>query len=173
MLAALDAHYVDDHAFVACLTFASWRDASAIEELTTVVADIPEYEPGHFYRRELPCLLAGLGLLPAPPEIVVIDGYVWLDEHGRQGLGAHLHRALGGRAAVVGVAKNPFHGAGGAAEVQRGDSARPLYVSAEGMPLSEAADAVRSMHGPFRVPTLLKRVDQLCREAGNQGSGPT
>jgi len=47
--------------------------------------------------------------------------------------------------------------------VLRGDSRRPLYVTAAGLDPAAAALHVRSMHGPFRIPTLLKRVDQLCR----------
>jgi deoxyribonuclease V len=47
--------------------------------------------------------------------------------------------------------------------VLRGGSARPLYVTAAGLSADEAARRVRDMHGPYRIPTLLKRVDQLCR----------
>ena len=164
MIAALDVQYASDRAFVACITFEHWTDADPNSEHTTAVHGIGDYQPGEFYRRELPPLLAGLELLPALPNVVVIDAYVWLDENGRKGLGAHLHEALEGKAAVVGVAKNFFQGATGAARVLRADSKRPLFVTAEGMPLAEASAAVRSMHGEFRVPTLLRRVDQLCRQ---------
>ena len=40
----------------------------------------------------------------------------------------------------------------------------PLLVSAVGMPIEEAVAGVKRMHGPHRVPTLLKRVDRLSRE---------
>ena len=40
---------------------------------------------------------------------------------------------------------------------------RPLYVSAVGVDLVNAADNIRRMHGPHRLPTLLKQVDGLCR----------
>ena len=49
--------------------------------------------------------------LDALPSVLVVDGYVWLDEDARKGLGAHLFDALAGRAAIVGVAKHAFHGA--------------------------------------------------------------
>ena len=39
--------------------------------------------------------------------------------------------------------------------------ARPMGA---GMELAAAAGKVERMHGPYRIPTLLKRVDQLCRE---------
>jgi deoxyribonuclease V len=49
--------------------------------------------------------------------------------------------------------------------VVRGTEAkRPLYVTAAGVGVDQAAAWVRSMHGPHRLPTLLKRVDRLCRE---------
>jgi hypothetical protein len=41
----------------------------------------------------------------------IVDGYVWLDDAGKPGLGAHLYQALGGRVAVLGVAETKFRGA--------------------------------------------------------------
>jgi deoxyribonuclease V len=165
VLAAVDAIYTDDRAAVACVSFGDWPAAAAISEHTTVLSAPESYTPGEFYRRELPCILSVLRLLPDPPEVVLVDAYVWLDGAGRKGLGAHLFDALGGRIAVVGVAKRSFFGATSAREVRRGQSERPLYVTAAGISLEVAEAGVRAMHGPFRVPTLLKRVDRLCREA--------
>lgn len=99
----------------------------------------------------------------APARAVIIDGYVWLGA-GRSGLGAHLYDALGQRIAVVGVAKRRFHGAGDAVPVLRGTSQVPLFVTAVGIDLAEAAEGVRRMHGAHRIPTLLKRVDRLSRD---------
>ncbi len=97
--------------------------------------------------------------------VVVVDGYVWLDGVSVAGLGAHLYQALAGKVAVIGVAKRRFAGAGAAVEVVRGRSIRPLFITAAGMSAQTAAEHVRSMHGPNRIPTLLKRVDSLCRRA--------
>lgn len=97
-----------------------------------------------------------------PADILVIDGYVWLEDE-RPGLGAHLYRALGGKVAVIGAAKTRYAGVTLVQEVRRGTSGSPLYITAAGMDLSEAARHVSEMHGPYRIPTLLKRVDQLCR----------
>jgi deoxyribonuclease V len=49
--------------------------------------------------------------------------------------------------------------------VWRGGSRRPLYVTAAGMELDEVVHHVTAMHGAFRIPTILKRVHQLCRGA--------
>jgi deoxyribonuclease V len=56
-----------------------------------------------------------------------------------------------------------FVGVKVAREVTRGHSLSPLYVSAAGMHLSDAMHHIQEMHGEFRIPTLLKRVDQLSR----------
>ena len=106
-------------------------------------------------------MLAALDALPIPPRIVVVDGYVWLDEKRRKGLGAHLYDALDKATPVIGVAKTRFATATDAIEVFRGRSKRPLLVTAAGIDPLEAATFVRQMHGNNRVPTALKRVDQL------------
>jgi deoxyribonuclease V len=124
---------------------------------------VAPYEPGRFYLRELPCLLAVLARAPAPLAAAVVDGYVWLADETRPGLGAHLFESLGGTVPVVGVAKTRFAGAERALPVTRGDSLRPLWVTAAGIDPTEAAEHVRRMHGPFRIPTALRRVDRLCR----------
>ena len=43
----------------------------------------------------------------------------------------------------------------------RRGSRKPLYVSAVGCRLQDAADRVLRMHGPHRIPTLVRRADQL------------
>ena len=103
--------------------------------------------------------------------VALVDGYVWVGAARRPGLGAHLHGALGGGVAVVGVAKSRYRGTPDARPVRRGGSARPLPVTAVGMAPELAAERVRSMHGEHRLPTLLRRVDQLCRGLARPG-GP-
>lgn len=167
MLACLDVDYRPDHAIAAAVVFRDWPDATPAAEHTATIRDVAPYVPGQFYRRELPCLLAVLRQIPHPLRGIVIDGYVHLDAAHRPGLGAHLHDALGGPAAspfIIGVAKTPFATAP-AEQALRGQSAAPLYVTAVGIDPRVAADHVRAMHGPHRVPTLLKRVDRLCRHA--------
>jgi deoxyribonuclease V len=110
-------------------------------------------------------LLVGvLGMLKTRPAIVVIDGYVWLDE-GRPGLGARLFEALGGRTPVVGIAKTAFRDAGWARAVVRGRSAKPLFVTAAGLGLDDAAEGVRSMAGAHRLPAMVAEADRLARGA--------
>jgi deoxyribonuclease V len=164
MMACLDVDYREAAAYAAGLAFHDWSDATPATEKVIPVVGVHPYQPGQFFRRELPCLLAVLRELP-PVAVVIVDGYVWLDGVSVAGLGAHLYQALGGKVAVVGVAKTRFAGAGAAVEVVRGRSTRPLFITAVGMGAQKAAEHVRSMHGPDRIPTLLKRVDSLCRQA--------
>ncbi|MBI4752335.1 MAG: endonuclease V [Acidobacteria bacterium] len=162
-LACLDVQYRDLDATAGCVIFENWTESSPTQELTTIVSPIAAYEPGKFYRRELPCLRAVLDLVSDPLDVIIVDGFVWL-EHGTPGLGGHLYAALKKAVPVVGVAKTKFLGATSVTEVFRGLSKSPLYVSAAGMELDEAAQSIQNMHGPYRIPTLLKRVDQLCRK---------
>lgn len=160
MIALVDVCYEGDRARAAAVVARAWSDAAAIDERVVEVAPGADYVSGQLYRRELPAVLAALDGL-AELDIVCVDGHAWLASD-RPGLGAHLHRALGGRIAVVGIAKNPFLGAPALA-VTRGTSQRPLWVGAAGMTARDAARAVASMHGAHRLPTLVVRVDQLSR----------
>lgn len=166
MIACVDVAYRDHHADAGCVVLGHWQDATPQYTRAARIDHVAPYESGSFYCRELPCLLAVLQRLPALPEIVVIDGYVWLSAQRKPGLGAHLHAALGHACAVVGVAKTAFVGICGsplAASVLRGSSGKPLYVTSAGIALGYAAQAVRSMHGAHRIPTALRLADRLAR----------
>lgn len=161
MIVAVDVDYRASEVVAAAVGFATWTDErAAIEIVVTSDAPPAPYVPGQFYLRELPHVRAVLALLVPPLTAIVVDGYVWLGD--QRGLGAHLHDALERGVPVIGVAKTQFAGAT-AVEVIRGASARPLYVTAAGIDATEAATHVRAMHGEHRVPTLLRRVDQLAR----------
>lgn len=163
MICCLDVFYHEQSTVTACVGFSVWTAAQpAFEKVLVSDGAAKDYQPGEFYRRELPYILSALATLETSPAIVIIDGYVWLGVE-RPGLGAHLFAALAQRAAVVGVAKRPFVGAT-ATPVLRGESRQPLFVGAVGIAIEDAVDGVRSMHGPHRIPTLLKRVDRLSRE---------
>lgn len=163
MLACIDVDYRSEGAVAACVLFADWTAERGEARQVVAIRTVAPYVPGKFYLRELPCLLEVLGRVREVPEVVVVDGYVWLGGEDKPGLGAHLFQALDGAAAVVGVSKSRFAGAGPAVEVFRGRSRRPLFVSAVGIDLDEAAGWVTGMSGPYRIPALLREVDRLCR----------
>ena len=144
MIAAVDVHY-DEAARrgrAAAVVFDAWEDGEAAGEYVAEVENVADYVPGEFYRRELPCLMAVMGKVEPKPDVV-----------------------------VVGVAKTFFVGAP-AREVLRGGSKMPLYVSAAGMEVEDAADSVARMHGGYRIPTMLKRVDRVARGGGTSSVRP-
>jgi deoxyribonuclease V len=172
MLACLDVGYTDSQAIAGCLLFPDWTAAESTRPLVVALPISAPYQPGAFYLRELPALLAVLVRVDAPLCGIIVDGYVWLGG-ARPGLGARLYDALGTRTPVVGVAKTVW----GAVEttsssdacrsipVRRGRSEKPLFVTATGMDVADAAAHVERMHGSHRIPTLLKQVDRLVRSA--------
>ena len=162
MIVAVDVDYRATEVVAAAVGFAAWTDEhAAIEIVVTSDAPPAPYESGRFYLRELPHVRAALALVaPHALDAIIVDGYVWLGAD--RGLGAHLHEALDRSVPVIGVAKTQFVSAT-AIEVVRGTSARPLYVTATGIDAATAAAHVLAMHGEHRIPTLLRRVDQLAR----------
>jgi deoxyribonuclease V len=165
-IALLDVDYRASRARAACVLAESWFDEFPVSEHAVDVGPVEAYEPGSFYRRELPCLLAVLRTLEDPPDIAVVDGYVWLGGEARPGLGFHLYEALGGRTPVVGIAKTAFGSADAAptvAKICRGGSKRPLFLTCVGVDLAAAGQWVRGMAGAHRVPSLLAAVDRLAR----------
>lgn len=169
-IAFVDVHYEGMGARAACVVVESWEAESPESTYVADIETVKPYEPGKFYLRELPGLVAVLGLLPSLPETVVVDGYVWLSV-GRPGLGAHLYESLGRRAAIVGIAKTAFAGIEswpGVVPVLRGTSRSPLFVSAAGMEPEEAANNVRRMAGESRIPEIVKMTDQLSRSGARR-----
>jgi deoxyribonuclease V len=179
VILALDAQYDDARriAGVGAVLFERWADTVRFGTATCTVTDVAPYEPGAFYKRELPCLLRILDVVTGrfpmalagwdDIDAIVIDGYVDLAD-GKPGLGRMLHRQLeaDGRPPihVVGIAKTRFHGAP-AVEVLRGSSKVPLHVSAAGTGSPHAAVLVRTMGGEHRVPVMVRHADWLAREA--------
>lgn len=163
MILAVDVQYGRESALVGGVLFERWDSAESHADYLTTINQVAPYEPGHFYKRELPCILQLLTEHNLTPTYIVIDGYVFLDGTTRPGLGKHLFDALGGAIPVIGVAKRRFKNIPSNYGVLRGESLTPLYVTSVGIESSDAQTFVRSMNGCYRLPTLLKRVDQLCR----------
>lgn len=164
-LMAVDVHYADDgSARAAGVLFSDWHVAEPDTTLTTRIDQTAPYEPGAFYKRELPCLLALLEQLGQTPSAIIVDGYVTLGADGKDGLGQHLYRALEEKIPVIGVAKTAFASTPEMAELRRGQSDTPLYVTAAGMSQEVAKSCIADMHGPYRMPTLLTVVDRLARD---------
>jgi deoxyribonuclease V len=163
MIFAVDVDYRQDKALAAGVTFEEWENCKTTHQLILPIDRIAEYEPGQFYKRELPCILALLEKLAAPPEYIIVDGYVYLGKERKKGLGKHLYDALAGKIPVIGVAKTRFQDTPTETELLRGKSQRPLYVTAAGIDLTDAKVAIAKMCGENRIPAMLKIVDRLSR----------
>jgi deoxyribonuclease V len=159
MLACVDVDYRVSDAVAACVVFTDPGDALPLSEHVARVPISAPYQPGQLYLRELPPILAVLAQLTV--STIIVDGHVWLGPQ-QKGLGAHLHDAI--HLPVIGVAKHAYRGAP-AIPILRGQSRTPLFVTAVDYDPQRAAELIQNMHGPHRLPTLLKRVDRLSRTA--------
>jgi deoxyribonuclease V len=169
---AVDVGYRDNRAWVAGILFRDWGDAHPTAERVVECEVTSDYRPGEFFRRELPCIQRLLREIDPPVDCIVVDGYVYLGSERRPGIGKHLFDALGQQTAVIGVAKTTFRDTPDTTAVFRGQSTRPLYVTAAGIPEDLARQRIRAMQGKHRIPTLLQRADRLCRQAVAENRQP-
>ena len=58
MTLAFDSYYSEDKAKTVCLAFKDWSDSKPTNIYEEITSGIAEYEPGAFYKRELPCILS-------------------------------------------------------------------------------------------------------------------
>ena len=151
MIYAFDALYKGDTGKIVCLGFNSWEDSSFQVEIIKHISPIAEYEPGSFYKREMPCIMEVLKDIELEPEdILVIDGYVFLDNKRKPGLGYHLSEQLSGKYPVIGVAKTRFfENTELVKEVFRGESKNPLFVTATGIDPAQAASFIKKILSIF------------------------
>lgn len=166
MIYAFDTYYYEDYANTVCIAFEDWTSDREVEIFTEQTSISSDYESGAFYKRELPCILSLLSKIVVKDEdIIIVDGYVTLDNEGKIGLGGHLYEALQEKHPVIGIAKNEFTTPDSQRRnVLRGDSKTPLFVTAKGIDVDLVKADIERMHGPYRIPTLLKKLDQLSRE---------
>ncbi len=166
MIIAVDVHYKENYAKSVLVLFDCWEASSPIEIIEVNLNEVTEYIPGEFYKRELPCILDALQKVNLDTiELIIVDGYVYVDNDCKYGLGGYLYEALGKKIPIVGVAKTRFQSNQETViEVYRGESKNPLFVSAIGVDIHSVAKKVGGMFGEFRLPYLLKLMDQKTKE---------
>jgi deoxyribonuclease V len=160
MLLAIDVHYRENESKAVGVLF-DWEDTEPIEIVTVFIDDVAEYTPGEFYKRELPCLLKIIDKIDLNQlEAIIIDGYVYIDNNKNYGLGGILWETLNKQIPIIGVAKTSFFkNKETVIEVTRGESIKPLFVSAIGYDLELAALKIKQMYGSYRIPSILKQLD--------------
>lgn len=160
-----DVDYRSDGAYAAGILFENKSDEKPLQSYLIKIQQVEEYVPGEFYKRELPCLMRLIDQVKKDVKIdtIIVDGHTWLSSQTHKGLGAYLYFELKGITPVIGIAKNRFYN-GCATEIFRGESSKPLYITSVGVENDFASNFVRNMHGPYRLPTMVKSVDTLCRK---------
>jgi deoxyribonuclease V len=109
MIAAFDVYYYADKAKAVGIVFDHWTAQTPTDILVEYLTPIADYEPGAFYKRELPCLLALTNQLELNNiNAIIVDGYVLLDDTGKFGLGAYLYETLQQKIPIIGVAKTKY-----------------------------------------------------------------
>ena len=166
MILAIDVHYRDDVAKSVSVSFNHWDDAEPSHINEVYIDEVEDYIPGSFYKRELPCILKVLELSDlSKVEVIVVDGYVFLDNDQKAGLGKYLYDALDSKIPIIGVAKKKFvQNTANVIEIMRGESQNTLYITSVGIDLSQAANLIENMHGEYRIPSILKILDQKTKE---------
>jgi len=166
MILAFDSYYYDNKAKTVCLEFTEWNESKIYKIYTEIIDNVEEYIPGEFYKRELPCIISLLNQIDLKKvEAIIVDGFVYLDDEKKFGLGGYLYEKLNKEIPIIGVAKTNF------ATIEkhkkplfRGESKKPLFITAIGIELEEAVQKIERMDGEYRIPTLLKELDRLTKE---------
>ena len=165
MILAIDVYYFEDKAKTVGVLF-EWDDAEPREIITSYSNTIDEYIPGEFYRRELPCiekLIKKINLNAI--ELIIIDGHVYVDNNFNYGLGGYVWESLNKTKPIIGVAKNSFYSNKETTiELFRGKSKKALFISSIGIENTVATHYILNMKGEFRIPSILKKLDQITKE---------
>jgi len=168
MIYIFDSYYTDTEANTACVGISHWDSTTHAVVLSRKTVVSSDYISGQFYKRELPGILQIISeLVLQPGDIIVIDGYVYLDDQLSNGLGGYLYEELGRSVPVLGVAKNKYRTLDRAyREVHRGKSSKPLFITAAGIDLDDAVAHLQQMAGAYRLPDMLKLADMLSKGYG-------
>lgn len=177
MILALDSYYKDDICNTSLVVFENINSSESIYTDTIYTKVTSDYIPGEFYKRELPGIIKILEKLKEEHidiwnnvKIIITDSFITL-KYGYEvwsGLGQHLAdylKSIGEDKIIYGVAKSNFcdsHLISHA--IFRGESSKPLYVQSTSGEHTGVAFMIKNMHGQYRIPTMLKLVDQLSRK---------
>lgn len=166
MFVAFDTFYYANKAKTIAVAFDNWEDSNFSKHYSEELIISSEYIPGEFYKRELPCILSILKKFNFDSiDMIIVDGYVYLDDYNKYGLGGHLYESLNRKIPIIGVAKTNFaSNKENKVELLRGKSKNPLYITSIGIEIETAKKNISKMFGNYRIPTLLKELDKLTKE---------
>ena len=168
---AVDTYYFgEEKARTVGVVFNDFSDEAPSQVITAWSTEFEPYQPGLFYKRELPCILDCLAKINlADFDTIILDGFYKLKgDYGVEwsGLGEHLMSDLRGKGLlhpdlnIWCVAKTNFCRTDEISElVLRGTSEKPLYVQAM-RDQKGVATLVKNMAGEYRLPKMLKILDK-------------
>ena len=163
MKLVMAVHLQGDSARVGAVAFDDWAAPEGTRNYALDIAHVEKPVKGELDLRALPWLVQLINDNGLQPEVIVFDGLVHLDAQETPALGRRLHDTLGGRTAVIGVAKSGFKDAPAQFEVHREEETAPLIVTCAGIDLGAAKARIRAMHGRKRVPTLMKLAARIAK----------
>lgn len=165
MIGIIDVYYKNNWANAALIGFDNWENEQVLLRKNKLTPIQNNYIPGEFYKKELPPIISLLDDFELSIfDLFIIDGYVYLDDQMKAGMGHYLWNALDNHFPIIGVAKNKFETIEKLSKpIFRGKSQKPLFVTSADIELQLAATLIKEMGGPYRIPNLLKEVDQLSR----------
>lgn len=165
MILAIDVYYFEKMAKTVGVLF-DWNDEIPKHVIVDKKDGVDDYIPGEFYKRELPCIESLLKKIDLSTiDAIIVDGYIYIDNSLKYGLGGYLWELLDKKIPIIGVAKNSFYNnKSTVVPLFRGLSKKPLYISSVGYNLQDAVDKILTMKGEFRIPTILKTLDTFTKE---------
>ncbi|MBR9861429.1 endonuclease V [bacterium] len=165
MLLAVDIYYHSDNSATCIGVLFNWTDLEPKKVIKEHLDSVEPYVPGSFYLRELPCILEIVKNVDLKTlEAIIIDGHVYLKDD-EPGLGAHLYNTLDHKVPIIGVAKRKYFAHSDLSRaILRGMSKTPLYITSIGLDIDEAKRKILDMPGTFRIPHMLKTLDQLTKQ---------
>lgn len=173
---AIDSYYKDNICKTVGVIFNEWDDKEPDNIIVSIGKNnFSDYIPGQFYKRELPGILDLLEQVDLSEfDTIILDSYIDLLEEDKivPGLGRHLidelekSDRLHSDLDIIGVAKSKFGKTGKISEaVIRGESKKPLFIQSYKRSNKEVGELVKGMYGDFRIPHLLKVLDQETKKS--------
>lgn len=167
----LDVYYRDiDNQTIATVVgirFTGIENHIILNEYKIIIDDVEPYQSGYFYKREMPCLLSLINQIEEPFDVIIIDGYVYLDRLNKAGLGKYLYDNLSCKKPIVGIAKKHFYDIPQDYAIYRGTSKQPLYITCIDFDLNIAQNIVKNLQGHHRIPDIINQVDKLSRNSND------
>ena len=69
----MDVDYREQGAVASAILFEDFQSDNTLAEVSVKITQVADYEPGQFYKRELPCLTTLIDSLAIKPDVFIVD----------------------------------------------------------------------------------------------------